>query len=219
MIAGSRLADLNFCIADGKAVFLDVARDRYFALSADLSRFASGRLSHVVADADEIVAVVKALLPFSMGERHPNLCRRPPPVVVEFSDDAWTWSLWACLPALLARMLFYKFLLRAQGLDRTLRRLQSRRRVIQSNERRSYEELATIAAATSALKKILPLTDQCLPVALAVAACLLRRGHVPQLVFGVMARPFRAHSWVQVDALLVTDRIEAVQNFTPILVL
>ncbi|WP_454884352.1 lasso peptide biosynthesis B2 protein [Sphingomonas oryzagri] len=213
------LAGLSFCIADGKAVFLDIARDRYFALPADFSRFATGRIPHLAADSDEIVAVVETLLPSSIAARHPSLCTPPPAVTHEIVDRASRTSPWLCLPALLGRILFYKLLLRTVGLDRTLRRLSPRGASVDCGERYSSEHLVTVGAAISMLKRYMPLADQCLPVALAVADYLRRRGWAPQLVLGVMARPFRAHSWVQLDTMLLTDRIEAVRNFTPILVL
>ena len=218
-MGGLGFAELSFCIADGKAVFLDIVRDRYFALPADFSRFATGHSPHPAADADEIIAVVEALLPSSMAARHPSLCRRPPVVTEEIVDRASSWSLWTSLPVLLGRLLFYKLLLRTVGLDRTLRRIPRTAACVNPEERYPGPELLAVGAAASMLKRYLPLTDQCLPVALAVADYLLRRGRTPQLVFGVMARPFRAHSWVQLDTMLLTDRVEAVRNFTPILVL
>ena len=36
-------------------------------------------------------------------------------------------------------------------------------------------------------------------------------------VFGVRAQPFQAHCWVEVGTLLLSDALECIRGFTPIL--
>jgi hypothetical protein len=61
--------------------------------------------------------------------------------------------------------------------------------------------------------------DQCLALSLAITHRLLSRGLASELVFGVKLRPFYAHAWVQSNGHLVSDRLDAVAPFTPILVI
>lgn len=44
-------------------------------------------------------------------------------------------------------------------------------------------------------------------------------GCASTLVIGVRAEPFAAHSWVQVDQVVLNDTAEEVRRFTPILAL
>lgn len=39
----------------------------------------------------------------------------------------------------------------------------------------------------------------------------------PTFIIGVRAKPFSAHAWVQIADVVIDDRLEAVQNFVPIL--
>jgi len=51
-----------------------------------------------------------------------------------------------------------------------------------------------------------------------VLACFLHYyGLAPTFVIGVRVKPFFAHAWVQVANIVVDDRLEYVQRFTPIL--
>lgn len=58
--------------------------------------------------------------------------------------------------------------------------------------------------------------DQCLPRSLALATMLHARGQAATLVIGV-AMPFAAHCWVQQGNMLLTEPLETVQRYTPIL--
>ena len=48
---------------------------------------------------------------------------------------------------------------------------------------------------------------------------LHRRGSDARAVFGVMARPFRAHCWLQSETEILNDDADHVRAFTPILVI
>lgn len=59
--------------------------------------------------------------------------------------------------------------------------------------------------------------DQCLFDSLVLVE-FLRQYHVPATyVIGVTAKPFSAHCWVQLGALVLNDDVERVAQFTPIL--
>lgn len=60
--------------------------------------------------------------------------------------------------------------------------------------------------------------DRCLLKTVAMAIYLRRHGMQPTMVLGVTLNPFRAHCWLQSDAVLLNETPEVVRNFTPILV-
>jgi hypothetical protein len=60
--------------------------------------------------------------------------------------------------------------------------------------------------------------DFCLLDALTLALFLHRYEQAPTFVIGIRTKPFVAHAWVQVGNCIVDDRLEALQGFTPILI-
>jgi len=60
--------------------------------------------------------------------------------------------------------------------------------------------------------------DACLRNSLTVLEFLGKYEVYPSCVFGVKMDPFAAHAWVQQGAVVLTDPIEHVQTFTPIMV-
>ena len=59
--------------------------------------------------------------------------------------------------------------------------------------------------------------DRCLFHALALQRFLFRYGSYPTWVVGVSARPWAAHSWVQVEECVLDSSPEDVCAFTPVL--
>ena len=78
--------------------------------------------------------------------------------------------------------------------------------------------MAAVATAFQRTSLWMTSHNQCLPRSLALATCLVKRGHRATLIFGVKLRPFDAHCWVQCGSVVINDRIERVRDFTPILV-
>jgi hypothetical protein len=60
--------------------------------------------------------------------------------------------------------------------------------------------------------------DQCLFEALALGKFLASYRIHPRWVFGVQARPFAAHCWLQQDGVVLNDTVEYVSRYTPIMV-
>lgn len=57
----------------------------------------------------------------------------------------------------------------------------------------------------------------CLPEAVAALLFLAWKGHRADLVIGVTGKPFSAHCWVQLGTLVLSEPLDAVRRFTPIL--
>ena len=60
--------------------------------------------------------------------------------------------------------------------------------------------------------------EKCLHDSLALLEFLARYGIFPGWVFGVRARPFVAHCWVQHEDVVFNDTVEHVAGYTPIMV-
>nr|WP_257719811.1 lasso peptide biosynthesis B2 protein [Sphingopyxis macrogoltabida] len=73
-----------------------------------------------------------------------------------------------------------------------------------------------IAAAIERVSRYRDATDQCLARGLAMRAMLARRGLAADLVVGVML-PFTAHCWLQSGTTVLSDPLDRVVNFTPLL--
>ena len=59
---------------------------------------------------------------------------------------------------------------------------------------------------------------KCLHDSLALLEFLARHGIFPDWVFGVRARPFVAHCWVQYEDMVFNDTVEHVTGYIPIMV-
>jgi len=59
--------------------------------------------------------------------------------------------------------------------------------------------------------------DECLHDSLAVIEFLARYRIFPSWVFGVRARPFAAHCWVQAADVVFNDTVEHVSTYVPIM--
>lgn len=73
-----------------------------------------------------------------------------------------------------------------------------------------------LARAYRRYRAWLPTKPVCLPDSLALRRILARRGHHPDLVFGVSAYPFAAHCWLQSGDLVLDDVLDHVHLFTAI---
>jgi hypothetical protein len=60
--------------------------------------------------------------------------------------------------------------------------------------------------------------ERCLHDSLAQLEFLARHGVFPSWVFGVRARPFVAHCWVQYEDIVFNDTVEHVGGYAPIMV-
>ena len=74
-----------------------------------------------------------------------------------------------------------------------------------------------MARALEDIRTMVTRHDQCLLRSLALVRWATSRGMALDLVFGVTARPFQAHCWVQHGNLVLNDSLDHVINFTPIL--
>lgn len=77
--------------------------------------------------------------------------------------------------------------------------------------------LSDLVAAARRLRPWLPREGECLKRAFQLRALLARHGVAADWIFGVRTWPFAAHCWLQIDDLVLGDRLERVRLYTPIL--
>lgn len=109
----------------------------------------------------------------------------------------------------------YQRSLRLRPLNLLIDALMAERpRCPKADDQRSLE----VAAGFARVKRFLSAHDQCLPRALAMTHILFRAGIDVKLVFGV-TMPFAAHCWVQQNDIVLSDPLDRVLPFQPIMVL
>jgi hypothetical protein len=219
---GFLLADgISFCRPGERLVFLDLERDRYFALPPEAETaferlLAADPLS--ARDREQLLKLERhGLLVEAVAGSRPSACRPPRTAELSLVDEQCGASPVA-VAAALARFAAVRLQLRRRPLRTVLGRLERRkaRRVCRNASDRNVR---TVAGAFHRGALFVSPLDKCLPRSIAAAHALLDRGCRPELVIGVSAQPFAAHCWVQWEELLVTERLDEVRNFTPILTL
>jgi hypothetical protein len=213
---------VSFCRTGGFTFFLDVDRDRYFAIGGDADAgFARIVAGGARADGDTLLVatlVRDGLVVATGGAEQPQRCCHPCPASESAIELADRDRLRPPMVIALCRILAAQCALRHTGLGRTLRRLAARK--LRVDGRPAPADMsARIAAAFERCNLLASPLDQCLPRSIAVAHRMLDYGLSPTLLIGVRAQPFAAHCWVESGDLIVTDRHDSVRPFAPILVL
>ncbi|MFN3457730.1 MAG: lasso peptide biosynthesis B2 protein [Novosphingobium sp.] len=93
------------------------------------------------------------------------------------------------------------------------------RRVPAPAPRRRTGDIGGLARSFDAGRRLAPFAPCCLPDALAFTRYARRQGHDARLVFGVKCHPFEAHCWAQLGGVVLTDPLERIGRFQPILAL
>ncbi|MDF8333685.1 lasso peptide biosynthesis B2 protein [Novosphingobium cyanobacteriorum] len=84
---------------------------------------------------------------------------------------------------------------------------------------RPLAQLIDLARRFDRGRRLAPVKPRCLPDTFAFVRCARRRGHAVVMVFGVKLYPFEAHCWAQAGSLVLTDPLDRVRRFKPILAL
>ena len=215
-MTGYTLRDgLSFCRTEGQTIFLDLNVDRYFGLRPALDQ-AFGSL----IDADRIDdRQSDALLEAGIIIRSP-VSDRPAPCPHTHPSEARLPMEKTCVsPALVAsaltRRLWWRARLRQLPFARNIRAIEQRKHSA-TPQAAPTDRLARLDQAYRRAAMILSARDQCLPNALSLASWLIALGIRPDLVLGVKLNPFQAHSWVEVDGIVIADDPDQIRPFTPI---
>ena len=106
-----------------------------------------------------------------------------------------------------------------------IRRQRKRRKIVEilekvtntrAGDRNSGHGAAALAVRFARARLAVPAPRDCLTDSLALIAWLGGKGSDCELVFGAKLDPFAAHCWVQSGDLLLSDRLEEIDRFTPV---
>ncbi|WP_162986879.1 lasso peptide biosynthesis B2 protein [Sphingomonas paeninsulae] len=213
--------NLSVCDAGGQRVFLDVAADRYFALSPAIDatfRRLVDAAEPEPGDAGRLEGLVaRGILCSAPGDARPGYCKAPRTPRSDrdsFPDSEPRRLMTLAAVAMLGRTIVD---LRVRSLERVLASVTKAKRHTVATAVTGCA--ARHAVAFSHVDRLVSSLDRCLPRSIALARAMIADGIVPDLVLGVKLRPFEAHCWIQHDDLLVSDHLGAIAPFTPILVL
>ena len=206
---------LSFCRVDGRHVFLDVARDRYFCLAGPLDLAFAAMVAGTLDDAALLARLEDVnLLVRSTDGRPLTAC----PAAARLSlVDGPLMPNAKLYPGLLAELALAKLSLRRRPLDTLLHTFRRRKTGCLRQPKAAQVELMVIAHTFARLGLFATTHDQCLPRSLALALYLATRGHAPDLVFGVRLNPFKAHCWIECHGAIVNSRLDEARHYTPVL--
>jgi hypothetical protein len=237
-MARYRLASHVFVCRDEEyIVVLDLRQDRYFtfeaAKTAALGVEVPGWPASAPANADPSRPVDEVALPLqrrgwllekSRDSKDATPVKAPTPEAELVEGGDFARAPVKIGPGMLfsfvTASLFAKFALRFIRFERVVNRVARRRgRRADANQPLDLERARQLVAAFGRMRVFLFSTrDECLHDSLAVLEFLARYGLYPNWVFGVRARPFEAHCWVQHAGIVFNDTVEQVGTYVPIMV-
>lgn len=223
------------CRDEEYIVVLDVRQDNYFTFEAAKTAALSVAVPGWPASApagpvpsggvDEVASPLQQrgwLLekPRDSKDATPVKAAAPEAELVEGGDFARTRLKIGpgMLFSFVAASLFAKFALRFWRFERVINRVARRRAGRRASQPLDLERARQLVAAFGRMRVFLfSSRDECLHDSLAVVEFLARYGLYPNWVFGVRARPFEAHCWVQHGGIVFNDTVEQVGAYVPIM--
>jgi hypothetical protein len=212
-------------------VVLDLKRDRYFALEAAKTTALGSVLPGWPAMTPEYApseAEIEAaaaplrrhgwLLDACADSKEATPVRVPTPQAELAAEaDPAGATLGAC--AFVVASVFAKFALRFWRFERVIQRVAARRAQYAAAPRPFDFDRATrlMDAFTRMRVFLFSARQECLHDSLAALEFLAHHDIFPRWVFGVRARPFEAHCWVQYDRVVCNDSVEHVGSYVPIM--
>lgn len=215
-------SNLYWCQCAGRVVILDVEADRYFGLSAGVKEaflaLAAGQSEP--PDSAPLSSLVEEglLLPGEAQEAFPQ------PVEIEapardYSDHAVPRSRIVPVLRALAWECRLAWQLRVQPFSAVMARAQRRALEARGSFRASQSAVQGISDAADAIGFLTRAHDRCLVRGLGAHAACCASGIPVKLVIGIIAHPFAAHCWVQLDDAVIVGGYEQARLYTPILVI
>lgn len=229
------------CRDEDYIVVLDLKQDRYFALEAAKTALLGAMLSGWPAapsegtapaptGVDEIAApllrrgwVLEESAPGTRGrvdskDATPVVAPRPQMELVRPTDVSGARLGMRTVFAFVVASVLAKFVLRFWRFERVIRRVAERKARHASAEPLDLERARQLVDAFDRMRVFLfSSREECLHDSLAVVEFLARHGIFPLWVFGVRARPFVAHCWVQHAGVVFNDTVENVTTYVPIM--
>lgn len=218
-----RLAQgISHCSFPGCAIVLDIRRDRYWrveAAAASALDLLAGRRSGVadpgILERLHRQGLIEPATQSSPGreDQHPPSARPPSASALESDIPATRFHAGFALEVA-ADCLAARLATRMRPLASIVSHVAAQRTTL---SRRPVQESATLARVFARYRALVPFAPACLPDTLAFLRFAARRGHFPNLVFGVEAWPFAAHCWAQHEDVVLTDALQHARSFSVIL--
>ena len=225
------------CLQGEHVVFLDVRKDRYFALEAahtlELAALVRGwPISGTQADGaapenPEPSTVLGLLLEKGLVTADGSSGKDATFASITPLNGELTAEASVDLPKMRAMELYRfisaaltaSFILRFRSLDRVVERVRRRNlhRSAHAPPFHAERALQLVAQFASLRPFFFTAKDACLFEALALSEFLSAYGLFPNWVFGVQARPFAAHCWLQQHGFVFNDTVDHVGRFMPIM--
>ncbi|BEV13159.1 lasso peptide biosynthesis B2 protein (plasmid) [Asticcacaulis sp. DW145] len=214
--------DLSFCNSGNRLVFLDLAADRYFMLPNDLeSAFRRLLVSAKNAERDiEFECRLKSagilVDDESAGSSLKAMTERVAPTS-EFSLRGKPTKLVLILSSICIQI-ETELMIRFRGLKPTIQMMRAERVRYGKKEPKELLDRDAVVSSFLSTRRIVPTQDRCLSWAISMARYLAKNGQHSQLIIGVNTSPFSAHAWTQQNDVVISDYIDRVRDYNPILV-
>jgi hypothetical protein len=209
-------ARLAYAVTQDATIFLDIDNDRYFRLPTGLE----ATFRAAVTDAAKVGDELDRLIQLGVLERRPGVERPGRPTCVPVAESVVDTAVRRGGARPTTVLLAAGSLMRAQALLR--RGFSEALAIIQARSghktSREVEAVRSACLAFMASRRFVPIPPVCLLDSVALLDFLGRQGLDADLVFGVIARPFSAHCWLQIDGLALNDELDNLTGRTPILV-
>jgi hypothetical protein len=229
------------CRDEDYIVVLDLKQDRYFALEAAktaplgsvLSGWPTSAPTGAAAPQPTVGEVAAPLVqrgwllegpacgasrPVDSKDATPVSAPCPETELVRPTDVIGTKLGVRAVVTFVVASVLAKFVLRFWRFERVIHRVAARKARRASNQPLDRERARQLVDAFDRMRVFLfSSREECLHDSLAVVEFLAQYGIFPTWVFGVRARPFVAHCWVQDMGLVFNDTVENVTTYVPIM--
>lgn len=229
--------DVYFCEVDQGAVFLDLERERYFAVDTTtvsaLASVVEGWPNRATAatecpkppETDLCLSAIKSMIDSGVLTSDATEGKNPTIPHVEMLDSVEgapirplsLHSRVRLMLTLSASIISVKLSLRRNSLRHLLAPLNT-----SPSHTKTPVGGGSAAEIGGIFRRLRPwfysAEDVCLWDSLVMTEFLKRSGYSPTFILGIVPKPFAAHAWVQLGAVVMNDTLEKVQEFTPIFV-
>lgn len=206
-------ADLHYCRLGADYVLLCLRTDRYLLLRGDSAECFERFLSGAASRTDLAWLTEHQLVSNASGNSFAT-CERIPPPTSSFHDIVIPPAPKIAVASVLVAQHLARRELAAQSLGAIIASLG---RVEPGVREADSAASLKLAAAFQRARRYAPAIDRCLVRGLAMKRMLRRRNCEAALVIGV-AMPFSAHCWIQAGDVVLSDRLDTVLPYSPILV-
>jgi len=209
--------DVHLAVVDGDLVFLDAATDQYLCVARRRSDPVLAALvgSRSVHDTEKVLAaLLDERLLVGSCDSTPWLGALPCTASRDLDRDLPSRLKAGDIGLLLLAALRVAVKLRTGNPARWFAERRARLRLTAEPSDGAVNDWAR---RVNRLRPLIPRSGRCLVRSFLMLEYLRLRGVQADWVFGVRTHPFEAHCWVEHDGTVLTDSLEHVRWFTPIL--